>query len=79
MANNREILKHIARGVYATGVSGFDVDIWGYLERSEYDRRAVDACKSQVDSYEECTGETDRTSCFSKYLQEMKGKGYKIQ
>ena len=47
MANNREILKHIARGVYATGVSGFDVALWGYLERSEYDSKKG---KTQIQS-----------------------------
>ncbi len=78
MSDNREVLKRIARGIDGTLVSGFDVAFWPYLERSEYNGRVVEACKSQVCSYEEITGERDRTSCLALYLQEMKSQGYSI-
>lgn len=79
--NNRDKLKQLMRGCHTatdTGI-GFDIKLWGYLDRGEYNKRAVDACVSLLRWYKQENGTADRQSCFYQYIQELKRQGYEIE
>lgn len=74
MSDKRDKLKQLARGYSSlTGsVMGFDIGLWEYLDRGEYNKRAVDACVSMLRWYRQENGTTDRQSGFYQYLQQLK-------
>ena len=78
---NRERLKQLARGYTdMTGSdAGFDIDLWEYLDRGEYNKRAVDACISLLRWYKQENGTTDRQSGFYQYILQLKEKGHEIE
>ncbi|KXB46037.1 hypothetical protein HMPREF1870_00955 [Bacteroidales bacterium KA00344] len=78
--DKREMLKQFMRGrdFPAGGNIGFDLDLWGYLDSGEYNRRAVEACVSLLRWYRQEFGVSDRQSVFYKYIQELKKQGFII-
>jgi hypothetical protein len=78
---NRERLKQLARGCthITDSDAGFDIELWQYLDRGEYNQRAVDACISMLRWYRQENGTTDRQSGFYQYLHHLKKKGYEIE
>ena len=78
---NRDKLKQLARGYspIAKMRHGFDIDLWEYLDRGEYNKRAVDACISLLRWYRQENGTTDRQSGFFEYIQQLKKKGHEIE
>jgi len=81
MSDNRDKLKQLARGYSDLTDSdmGFDIDLWEYLDKGEYNKRAVDACISLLRRYRQENGTTDRQSCFCQYIQQLKKQGYEIE
>ena len=81
MSDNRDKLKQLARGYSDLTDSdmGFDIDLWEYLDRGEYNKRTVEACIGLLRWYRQENETTDRQSGFYQYLQERKKQGYKIE
>lgn len=79
--SNKDKLKQFARGYSdLTGSDmGFDIDLWEYLDRGEYNKRAVDASVSLLRWYKQENGTTDRQSGFYQYIQQLKKQGYEIE
>ncbi len=77
---NKERLKQLARGCSTmTDSDGFDIELWQYLDRGEYNKRALDACISMLRWYRQENGTADRQSGFYQYIQQLKKKGYEIE
>ena len=79
--SNKDKLKQLARGYsdITGGDMGFDIDLWEYLDRGEYNKRAVSACISLLRWYKQENGTTDRQSGFYQYIQQLKEQGYEIE
>ena len=81
MSDNRDLLKQLARGYSdLTGSDmGFDIDLWDYLDRGEYNQRAVEACVGMLRWYKQENGTADRQSGFYQYIQQLKKQGHEIE
>lgn len=81
MNDNRDKLKQLAKGYsdLTDNNMGFDIGLWEYLDRGEYNKPAVDACISLLRWYKQENGIADRQSGFYQYIQQLKKKGYEIE
>lgn len=79
MSEKREALKGLLRGGYNVEGMGFDVDLWPYLDRDEYNARALEACLRFVRWERDNTGSIDRRTRFYAYILEMRAQGYSAE
>lgn len=81
MSNNREILKQLARGENLLNgeYTGFDIELWGYIDSGQYNERAVKACLGLLRWYKGEFGVLDRSSGFYEYIRQLNKEGYDIK
>lgn len=68
-----------SKTIFCTKCMGVDIDLWLFLGRGEYNKRAVEVCICLLRLYKQENKITDRQSCFYQYIQELKQQGYEIE